>query len=49
MIDLFKNMGVTAVDTVGAPFNPEVHEAIMREESSEIEDGIVLQEFRKGF
>ena len=49
MIDLFKNMGVTAVDTVGTPFNPEVHDAIMRVDSTDIEDGLVVNEFRKGF
>ena len=27
----------------------QLHEAIMREESSEYEEGIILQEFRKGF
>jgi molecular chaperone GrpE len=27
----------------------QLHEAIMREESSEFEEGIILQEFRKGF
>ncbi|KAE9588723.1 putative GrpE nucleotide exchange factor [Lupinus albus] len=27
----------------------KLHEAIMREDSTEFEDGIILQEFRKGF
>jgi molecular chaperone GrpE len=27
----------------------QLHEAIMREESVEYEDGVVIQEFRKGF
>ncbi|CAD6250341.1 unnamed protein product [Miscanthus lutarioriparius] len=31
------------------PFDPMLHEAIMREESSKYEEGIILQEFRKGF
>ena len=35
-------MGITAIETVGVPFNPEIHEAIMREDSTEIEDGIVI-------
>lgn len=44
-----KSLGVDAVDTVGALFDPELHEAIMREPSDEVPDGTVLMEFRKGF
>lgn len=49
MVDLMRNLGVEPVPTVGTPFDPEVHEAIMREASSEHPDGTVLVEFRKGF
>ena len=28
---------------------PQVHEAIMREESSEVHEGFIVAEFRKGF
>lgn len=44
-----KGLGVDAVDTVGSPFDPELHEAIMREPSDDVPDGTVLMEFRKGF
>jgi molecular chaperone GrpE len=37
------------VATVGELFDPNVHEAIMREPSEEVPDGSVLMEFRKGF
>jgi hypothetical protein len=47
--DTLKGLGVEAVATVGAPFDPEVHDAIMREPSDEVPDGTVLMEFRKGF
>mmetsp|Transcript_22510 Transcript_22510/g.62435 ORF Transcript_22510/g.62435 Transcript_22510/m.62435 type:complete len:265 (+) Transcript_22510:610-1404(+) len=49
MVDIFKALGVRPVDTVGTQFNPEVHEAIMQEPSDEVEDGAVLEEFRRGF
>uniref|UniRef100_A0A7S1T8I4 GrpE protein homolog n=2 Tax=Tetraselmis chuii TaxID=63592 RepID=A0A7S1T8I4_9CHLO len=49
MVEIFKNLGVTAVETVGKPFDPEKHEAIMQEESTEVEDGLILDEFRRGF
>lgn len=44
-----KGLGLDAVDTVGAVFDPELHEAIMREPNDEVPDGTVLLEFRKGF
>lgn len=34
---------------VGEPFDPNVHDAIMREPNEEVPDGTVLEEFRKGF
>lgn len=34
---------------MGSPFDPEVHEAIMREPNDDVPDGTVLEEFRKGF
>eukprot|EP00897_Mesotaenium_endlicherianum_P008794 jgi/Mesen1/7943/ME000422S07095 len=48
-VEAMKSMGVTAVETNGKEFDPAVHEAIMREESNEFEEGMVVQEFRKGF
>ncbi|XP_002965873.2 uncharacterized protein LOC9635682 [Selaginella moellendorffii] len=48
-VDIMKSLGVKVIDTVGKEFNPELHEAIMREESSEYDEGIVTQEFRRGF
>lgn len=32
---------------MGSPFDPNLHDAIMREPSSEVPDGTVLEEFRK--
>lgn len=49
MVDIFRGMGLEAVPTEGSPFDPEIHDAIMREETTEVEDGLVMQEFRKGF
>lgn len=49
MVELFRGLGVEAVPGAGEPFDPEVHEAIMREPSDDVPDGTVLEEFRKGF
>ncbi|CAK8542933.1 unnamed protein product [Lathyrus sativus] len=48
-IEILNSLGVEPVETVGSPFDPMLHEAIMREDSDEFEDGIIIQEFRKGF
>jgi molecular chaperone GrpE len=49
MVELFRGMGLEAVSGAGEPFDPEVHEAIMREPNGDVPDGTVLEEFRKGF
>jgi molecular chaperone GrpE len=49
LVEILRGLGVDAVPTVGAPFDPELHDAIMREPSDEVPDQTVLQEFRKGF
>lgn len=48
-IEILGSLGVVHVETVGKPFDPLLHEAIMREDSTEFEEGIIIQEFRKGF
>ncbi|WP_410514418.1 nucleotide exchange factor GrpE [Paenibacillus sp. BR2-3] len=46
---VLKNEGLTAMETVGQPFNPEYHQAIMQVESEEHEEGIVTEEVQKGY
>ncbi|CAM2832756.1 nucleotide exchange factor GrpE [Paenibacillus sediminis] len=41
--------GLSAMQTVGEPFNPEFHQAIMQVESEEYEEGIVVEEVQKGY
>lgn len=41
--------GLTAMNSVGQPFNPEFHQAIMQVESEEHEEGIVVEEVQKGY
>lgn len=47
--EILGSLGVVPVETIGKPFDPLLHEAIMREDSTEFEEGIILDEFRKGF
>ncbi|CAH8381044.1 unnamed protein product [Eruca vesicaria subsp. sativa] len=48
-VEILGSLGVVTVETVGKQFDPMLHEAIMREDSAEYEEGIVLEEYRKGF
>ncbi|SMF88617.1 molecular chaperone GrpE [Paenibacillus uliginis N3/975] len=41
--------GLTAMNSVGQPFNPEFHQAIMQVESDDYEEGIVVEEVQKGY
>ncbi|WP_342552125.1 nucleotide exchange factor GrpE [Paenibacillus sp. FSL R7-0652] len=43
------NEGLTPMEAVGQPFNPEFHQAIMQVESEEHEEGIVVEEVQKGY
>ena len=41
--------GVKAIESLGQPFDPNIHEAIAMEETDEIDSNMVLREFQKGY
>jgi len=41
--------GLEEVDASGKPFDPNLHEAVSQKETSEVPDGQVLQQLRKGY
>lgn len=41
--------GLERIEAVGKPFDPFVHQAIERTETTEHEDGMVLEEFQRGY
>ena len=41
--------GLEEVNATGKPFDPNVHEAVSQQESSELPEGQVLQQLRKGY
>ncbi len=49
MVDLFSQLGVEVIDCDQKPFDPEFHDAMLRELNNDLPDGTVLQELRKGF
>jgi len=46
---VMRTEGVMPIESVGQPFDPEVHQAIMQVESDEYEEGIVVEEVQKGY
>jgi molecular chaperone GrpE len=49
MADLLRKRGVTAVDALGADFDPNVHQAVIHEVSSEHREGEVMAELQRGY
>ena len=49
LTDMLEKEGVTPISAVGEEFNPELHEAMMRECTDECPDNTVLEEFEKGY
>ena len=47
--NVFDQEGVHVIPAQGQPFDPNVHQAVMQEESDEFESCIVIQEFQKGY
>jgi molecular chaperone GrpE len=47
--ELLRKRGVTAIDAVGADFDPHVHQAVAYEDAPGGRDGEVLAEFRRGY
>jgi molecular chaperone GrpE len=44
-----QDFNVTVVETVGRPFDPAIHEAMMKEPSADVPEGTVLKELQKGY
>ena len=49
LLDLLRKRGVTPIDALGADFDPNRHEAVMHEDSSEHREGEVMQELQRGY
>lgn len=44
-----ENIGVKAIEAVGEPFDPNLHNAVMQVNSEDYESGVVAQELLKGY
>ena len=47
--DILTNNGVTAFESKGKQFDPHIHEAVEMVESEDLADGMVVEEFNKGY
>jgi molecular chaperone GrpE len=47
--EVFQGYGIEEVETIGEPFDPSVHEAMLQVESADHEPGTVMQEMEKGY
>jgi molecular chaperone GrpE len=47
--EFLASCGVETIDAAGEHFDPKLHEAIAQEENSEVEDGVVIRQLRKGY
>lgn len=49
MLDALKNQGVQRIDALGQPFDPNLHEAMMRRSEPDKEDNTVLDVYQAGY
>jgi len=49
LLGVLKESGVEPVDAMGQPFDPNLHEALSQEETTEVEEGTVFQQVQRGY
>ncbi|QPN61525.1 nucleotide exchange factor GrpE [Synechococcus sp. CCY9202] len=49
LVDVFKQLGVSPMRVEGEPFDPSLHEAVMREPSDEHPEDVVVAELQRGY
>lgn len=49
LVDCLKRVGVAPMRAQGAEFDPNLHEAVMRQPTAEFPEGIVMEELQRGY
>jgi molecular chaperone GrpE len=49
LVDVFKQLGVSPMRVEGEPFDPTLHEAVLREPSQEHPEDVVIEELQRGY
>ena len=47
--EIMKKLGLTEIEAVGKKFDPCMHNAVMHVQDDTVEEGIIVEEFQKGF
>lgn len=48
-LELLKRHGITRIDCLGKPFDPNFHQAVVQQPSAEVEPNTILQVIEQGF
>lgn len=49
LVEVFKQLGVSPMRVEGEPFNPNLHEAVLREPSQDHPEDVVIEELQRGY
>ncbi|MGL6134808.1 MAG: nucleotide exchange factor GrpE [Prochlorococcaceae cyanobacterium] len=49
LVEVFKQLGVSPMRVEGEPFDPSLHEAVLREESHDHPEDVVIAELQRGY
>ena len=49
VVAILENLNVEAIEAVGKPFDPNIHEALSLVESEDVESGAVVEEIQIGY
>jgi molecular chaperone GrpE len=49
LVDVFKQLGVSPMRVEGEPFDPSLHEAVLREPSHDHPEDVVIEELQRGY
>jgi molecular chaperone GrpE len=49
LVDVFKQLGVSPMRVEGEPFDPALHEAVLREPSDQHPEDVVIEELQRGY
>ena len=49
LLKIFENAGVNPIEAVDQPFDPNLHEAVMQEECTDIPENTVIRELQRGY
>ena len=49
LVEVLKQQGVARMEVVGQEFDPNLHEAVLREESQEHPEDVVIEELQRGY